>query len=1006
MINESRFPIIMDLRDTYIDITEEIKIYNNVSVLQEIPDPFTKVMITGYSEVDSEKTPQQNQYVVNYDTGIITFGGTIPNNTVVQAVYRGRGNILYPFDRIYTKDNNNNYVTLQSVFESASNGGVISVNGKSGSVTLIPADIGAVNKNGDTMTGGLTIDGAGINPKISGKVNSDSITTYPTGITVQYLNGTTETGFPSLYGELITVSNGASRNFQLFHTKDNKDLYIRTYSDTTGSWTSWDKILTESSLGMGIGSGFNADMVDGKHYSDIEDLFNSHANRTDNPHNVTASQVPITDTGDKFVATNVEGALAEAKGLLDSHLANTNNPHNVTAQQVPISDSGNYFTSTTVEAALQEEAQARIAHANRTDNPHNVTADQIPIKDTGNKFTATNVEDALSELNNKIATNLNEMYNVKDFNAKGDGVTDDTTAIQNAVNACSEAGGGIVFIPAGKYYISTTITIPSGVYIAGAGIDVTTIDQKDKQTVPAFATAVPTITQLVQANDVNIGDTTNTIANTAQSGDFIAYRSNLRFTSEWDGGSAIRSYYTSGEIFKVRSATSTSVTFTEPAHLSLPKANVTTVELFTPTRNIGVSNMTITRNIDTTSQSVSVYVRYCDHAIIQNVKSVNTNWAGIAVDRSMNVHIDNAYCIGGTYDLGLNYGVLVSDGSKNVYVSDLKTRYCRHGFSGGGSGYAIPINVVLNGAFITDTMQPPSFPSSQEHSLDTHGCTMNFTLTNVHTDWGMSISGIGHKVTNVTAVNGKFEMYEGGTDMVFQNIKYQKCWSFYSNYSILRVKFINVDIYLKDWAKNMFASGSSRIFFEKFRLINGNFRELPSTTTSANADATIPNASHRYGLYMRDYYTLKDAHIEGFVEGIYIDGANVVARDVLLRDTGWYSSLSPAEASILITKNGVNALVDSVSIENIKAGLDRGSSSATNVCTIRLYATGSGAAKLISISNVRNTPAHVYSNYRGKVGDSGFTEVMYLNCRVNNSGGGNVHNESAKYIYCSFHADN
>ena len=46
-------------------------------------------------------------------------------------------------------------------------------------------------------------------------------------------------------------------------------------------------------------------------------------------------------------------------------------------------------------------------------------------------------------------------YNIKDFGAKGNGKTSNTVAINKAIKACNENGGGIVLVPAGKYLSGT-----------------------------------------------------------------------------------------------------------------------------------------------------------------------------------------------------------------------------------------------------------------------------------------------------------------------------------------------------------------------------------------------------------------------------------------------------------------------------------------------------------------------------------------------------------------------
>ena len=41
-------------------------------------------------------------------------------------------------------------------------------------------------------------------------------------------------------------------------------------------------------------------------------------------------------------------------------------------------------------------------------------------------------------------------YSISDFGAVGDGKTLNTSAIQQAIDACTEAGGGCVLVPAGN----------------------------------------------------------------------------------------------------------------------------------------------------------------------------------------------------------------------------------------------------------------------------------------------------------------------------------------------------------------------------------------------------------------------------------------------------------------------------------------------------------------------------------------------------------------------------
>ena len=58
-----------------------------------------------------------------------------------------------------------------------------------------------------------------------------------------------------------------------------------------------------------------------------------------------------------------------------------------------------------------------------------------------------------------LCTSVNDdnLFNFSDFGAVGDGITDDGPALQEALNAIAAAGGGTLFVPAGRYAINTPV---------------------------------------------------------------------------------------------------------------------------------------------------------------------------------------------------------------------------------------------------------------------------------------------------------------------------------------------------------------------------------------------------------------------------------------------------------------------------------------------------------------------------------------------------------------------
>jgi hypothetical protein len=84
-----------------------------------------------------------------------------------------------------------------------------------------------------------------------------------------------------------------------------------------------------------------------------------------------------------------------------------------------------------------------------------VTADLVGYQPAGSGAVATNVQ-----------AKLRETVSVKDFGAVGDGVANDTAAIQAAINSLGAEGGEII-IPAGRYICTNNLTTKSNVSIVG-----------------------------------------------------------------------------------------------------------------------------------------------------------------------------------------------------------------------------------------------------------------------------------------------------------------------------------------------------------------------------------------------------------------------------------------------------------------------------------------------------------------------------------------------------------
>ncbi len=102
-----------------------------------------------------------------------------------------------------------------------------------------------------------------------------------------------------------------------------------------------------------------------------------------------------------------------------------------------------------------------------------VMTNETGVINTGNATAITYTASFPGAVQQTVQTKLEQYVSVKDFGAVGDGVTDDTAAIQAALNS----GQTNIVLPDGTYLVTASLAVPANVFLSayGASIDATAV---------------------------------------------------------------------------------------------------------------------------------------------------------------------------------------------------------------------------------------------------------------------------------------------------------------------------------------------------------------------------------------------------------------------------------------------------------------------------------------------------------------------------------------------------
>lgn len=301
--------------------------------------------------------------------------------------------------------------------------------------------------------------------------------------------------------------------------------------------------------------------------------------------------------------------------------------------------------------------------------------------------------------------------NVKDFGAIGDGTTDDTTAIQNALNI-----GKMVFVPRGNYKVLLPLT-STGASIKGEegsvidGANASFVGDGVIKFTGAGLTQIADLNANVAKGDISIVFATSI---TLVAGDIFIIANPT--DSSWSG---FRTTYKAGEYCEVASVSGNTVALKSPLYDSYVVANVDVFkqDSISPTvRDIEI-NGKVSDNV--------IRLDFCRDAIIKNVKSNHENNAILSEVNCYQTMIQNPSW--NNYgDGGDDYGWVVSRSQHSKLIGgNIYGR--RHAVTmGGGTGQGV---VPVRDIRIIGTTLKNDFAAGV-HNADFHGHSEDCSFNN------------------------------------------------------------------------------------------------------------------------------------------------------------------------------------------------------------------------------------------------------------------------------------
>lgn len=254
---------------------------------------------------------------------------------------------------------------------------------------------------------------------------------------------------------------------------------------------------------------------------------------------------------------------------------------------------------------------------------------------------------------------LNDVFSVREFNAKGDGTTNDAPAIENAINAAL-AANRVIYFPAGTYLISGNRTFTYTGPLRLVGDNATLLLNS---TYTSFYGQVAATTTL--AANATINSRTITVSNSSN----LAIGQSLYFNTNTPVDSAYS--YKKQAVLRIAYISGATVHLSEPLNFDFTSAETTLIAYHRATLAISGMNIKLNGFVPATRFDI----RQMQDVELQDLSLEDPsgrNLDVVFIGETSGVTARNIRIQGGRYPFN------VSNGSRNLLFENVYAQDCRH----------------------------------------------------------------------------------------------------------------------------------------------------------------------------------------------------------------------------------------------------------------------------------------------------------------------------------------